>query len=411
VYDSCEYNEGYFDDKPLSSLRAVEIYAMVQLGIENKTVKLKDSFSFELGHDYSYSDIREEVIVNEKKVFTGTEQYDTNIALFDEDKDFVLAIDYTFASNSSQGSVIAQCFQNDGVHGFRIWNNNNPKLSWGTSSTAVAGFNKREMVVLRHIKGENGLHVYSANLNGDEPLYVELSKSRTTKTDATLVFGSGKADDGLFENHANGTVYWSKIWYADLGDKACKDIAMWTHEKLEVEMCGFKRYYLSDGTQKRTSMTFLAKNLLSTDKALGTTSSNAGGWANTKLNRFLNTRLYNAVPIAYKQLIKQARINSSVGEQSMDISTSDCYIHIPSAYELDPSMTTEPYIYEGTPIPYFTTNESRICTYDGGNSHSYWLRSPNIAYSTYFYRVEDTGILSGYYYSYNEDGVRIMFSI
>ena len=411
VYDSCEYNEGYFDDKPLSSLRAVEIYAMVQLGIENKTVKLKDSFSFELGHDYSYSDIREEVIVNEKKVFTGTEQYDTNIALFDEDKDFVLAIDYTFASNSSQGSVIAQCFQNDGVHGFRIWNNNNPKLSWGTSSTAVAGFNKREMVVIRHIKGENGLHVYSANLNGDEPLYVELSKSRTTKTDATLVFGSGKADDGLFENHANGTVYWSKIWYADLGDKACKDIAMWTHEKLEVEMCGFKRYYLSDGTQKRTAMTFLAKNLLSVDKALGTTSSNAGGWANTKLNRFLNTRLYNAVPIAYKQLIKQARINSSVGEQSMDISTSDCYIHIPSVYELDPSMTTEPYIYEGTPIPYFTTNESRICTYDGGNSHSYWLRSPNIAYSTYFYRVEDTGILSGYYYSYNEDGVRIMFSI
>ena len=61
----------------------------------------------------------------------------------------------------------------------------------GTSSTTVAGFNKREMVVLRHIKGENGLHVYSANLNGDEPLYVELSKSRTTKTDATLVFGSG----------------------------------------------------------------------------------------------------------------------------------------------------------------------------------------------------------------------------
>lgn len=411
VYDSCEYNEGYFDDRTLSSLRAVEIYAMVQLGIENKTVKLKDSFSFELGHDYSYSDIREEVIVSEKKVFTGTEQYDTNIALFDEDKDFVLAIDYTFASNSPQGSVIAQCFQNDGVHGFRIWNNNNPKLSWGTSSTAVAGFNKREMVVIRHIKGENGLHVYSANLNGDEPLYVELSKSRTTKTDSTLVFGSGKADDGLYENHANGTVYWSKMWYADLGDQACKDIAMWTHEKLDVEMCGFKRYYLSDGTQKRTSMTFIAKHLLSTNKALGTTSVNIGGWAASKLNKFLNTRLYNAIPIEYKQLIKQSRINSSVGEQSMEISTSDCYLYIPSAYEVDPSMTTEPYIYEGTPISYFTTNESRICTYNGGNSHSYWLRSPNVAYSTYFYRVEDTGILSGYYYSYNEDAVRIMFSI
>ena len=115
---------------------------------------------------------------------------------------------------------------------------------------------------------------------------------------------------------------------------------------------------------------FLAKHLLSVNKALGTDSSNAGGWATAKLNQFLNNRLYNAIPIAYKQLIKQARINSSVGNQSMDISTSDCYIHIPSVYELDPSMTTEPYIYEGTPITYFTTNESRICTYDGGNSHS-----------------------------------------
>ena len=411
VYDSCEYNEGYFEGKPLSSLRPVELYAMVQLGIEADNVKLKDSFSFELGHDYSYSDIREQVIINETKVFTGTEQYDTEIALFDEDKDFVLAIDYTFGTNSPQGAVIAQCFQNDGVHGFRIWNNNNPKLSWGTSSASVASFDKREMVVIRHLKGENGLHVYSANLSGDEPVYVELEKSRSTQTNATLVFGSGKADDGLYENHANGAVHWSKIWYADLGDKACKDIAAWTHEKIEMEMCGFKRYYLSDGTQKRTSMTFLAKHLLSVNKALGTDSSNAGGWATAKLNQFLNNRLYNAIPIAYKQLIKQARINSSVGEQSMDISTSDCYIHIPSVYELDPSMTTEPYIYEGTPITYFTTNESRICTYDGGNSHSYWLRSPNVAYSTYFYRVEDTGILSGYYYSYNEDGVRIMFSI
>ena len=131
VYDSCEYNEGYFEGKPLSSLRPVELYAMVQLGIEADNVKLKDSFSFELGHDYSYSDIREQVIINETKVFTGSEQYDTEIALFDEDKDFVLAIDYTFGTNSPQGAVIAQCFQNDGVHGFRIWNNNNPKLSWG----------------------------------------------------------------------------------------------------------------------------------------------------------------------------------------------------------------------------------------------------------------------------------------
>lgn len=67
VFDSCEYNEGYFDDKPLSKLRPVEMYALTKLGIEEDVVKLKDSFSFELGHDYSYDDISEKVIISEKK--------------------------------------------------------------------------------------------------------------------------------------------------------------------------------------------------------------------------------------------------------------------------------------------------------------------------------------------------------
>lgn len=411
VYDSCEYNVGYFDGKPLSTLRPVEIYAMTKVGVETDKVKLKDSFSFNLGHDYSYSDIQEQVIINEKKVFNGNEYYDSGITLFDKDRDFILAIDYKFETTTPQGSIIAQCFQNDGVQGFRIWNNNAPKFSWGTSSTAVSGLGKREMVIVRHIKGENGVHVYSANLSGDKPIYVELTKTRDTQTNATLVFGSGKADDGSFENHAVGTVYWSKIWFADLGDKICKELSSWTHEAIDMEMCGFKRYYLSDGSNKRTSMSFLAKHLLSVDKAIGVGSSNEGGWATTSLNTFLNTRLYEAFPVEYRQLLKQVRISSSIGNQSNDISTSDCYIHIPSAYEVDPTMTSEPYIYEGTPITYLTTNESRICSYDGGNSHPYWLRSPNISYSTYYYRVENTGTLSGYYYPYNEDGIRIMFSV
>lgn len=411
VYDSCEYNIGYFDGKPFSTLRPVEIYAMTKTGVESECVKLKDTLSFELGQDYSYNDIEEKVIISEKKNFSGNEYFDSGIPLFEIDRDFVLAIDYKLSTNTPQGSIIAQCFQNDGVNGFRIWNNTSPKFSWGTSSTNVAGLEKREMVVMRHIKGETGVHVYSSNLAGESSIYTELTKSRVTETDATLVFGSGKADDGTYENYAVGSVYWSKIWYADLGDKTCKDLVSWTHETMEVEMCGFKRYYLSDDSKRRTSMTFLAKHLLSIDRSLGTDSSNSGGWAGSKLNTFLNTRLYGAIPIAYRQLLKQTKISSSIGGQSTEVSSSDCYIHIPSVYEVDPSMTNEPYIYEGTPIKYMTTNESRICGYNGGNSHSYWLRSPNIQYSTYFYRVEDTGMLSGYYYSYNEDGVRVMFSV
>ena len=74
-------------------------------------------------------------------------------------------------------------------------------------------------------------------------------------------------------------------------------------------------------------------------------------------------------------------------------------------------MNTEPYVYEGSPITYLTTNDSRICRFADGKANSYWTRSPNYQYTGYYYRVEENGMLSGYYYSYNDDGIRLMFSI
>lgn len=411
VYDTCEYNLGYFDGKDLSTLRPVEIYVMLKLGIEAEHVELKDSITFELGHDYSFEDIEEQVLINEKTEFTGSNYVDTGVSIFDEDRDFVLAVDYKFVADNTTNSTLAQCYQANGANGFRLWYNNEPKLAWGTSSLSPSAVNKREMLVIRHIKGEHGLHVYISNLAEIEVSYSELAKTKATSTDASLVFGCAKADDGVYENYARGTVYWSKIWYADLGDEACRNLAAWTHETRTLEMCGFKRYYFSDNSSRRCSMTFLDSHLLSRDMILNDSSTNAGGWASCKLNSYLNTRLYKAIPVQWRQLLKQVQISSSVGNKSTELSTSDCYITIPAVIEAEPSMTSEPYVYEGSSIPYLTTNQSRICTYDDGTAGSYWLRSPNVSYSSYYYRVDDGGGLYGYYYAYHEGGIRIMFSI
>lgn len=411
VYDTCEYSLGYFDGRDLNTLRPVEIYAMIKIGIEADHVEIKDSISFELGNDYSYDDIEEQVLISEKTEFTGNNYVDTGVSIFDEDRGFVLALDYKFTDNNTTNATLAQCFQSNGVNGFRLWYNNEPKLAWGTSSLSPSAVNKREMLIIRHIKGENGLHVYTSNLAGTDISYSELSKTKSTSTNATIVFGCAKADDGAYENYAKGTVYWSKIWYADLGDEACRNLAAWTHETRTLEMCGFKRYYLSDNSSKRCSMTFLDSHLLSRNMILNDSSLNSGGWVSCKLNTYLNARLYNAIPIQWKQLLKQVQIASSVGDKSTEVSTSDCYIAIPAAIEVEPSMSSEPYIYEGTSIPYLTTNQSRVCTYDDGTSGSYWLRSPNVSYSSYYYRVDDGGGLYGYHYAYDEGGVRIMFSI
>ena len=41
LYDTCEYSDGYYDDKNLSDLSEVELYAMMKMNLENK-LSVKD---------------------------------------------------------------------------------------------------------------------------------------------------------------------------------------------------------------------------------------------------------------------------------------------------------------------------------------------------------------------------------
>lgn len=411
VYDVCEYTSGYFDGKEIKNLRPVEIYAMIKVGVESSVVEDKDDITIQLGNDFSYSDIKEKVLIEQPTTFAGKTYIDTDIKLFDEDRDFVLAIDYKFASDITANAVIAQCFASNGTNGFRIWNSSGSKIAWGTSSTDGVSLGTRDMVVIRHIKGDNGLYVYSSNVYGSELKYVVIPRTRTTATDATLVFGCAKADDGAYENYASGTVYWSKIWYADLGDSACRKLAAWTHESMTFEACGFKRFYLSDNSNKRCSLVFLQKSTIGPKMALSGAMSNEGGWPATTLTTYLDSRLLNALPIGWQQLIKQVKVSSSAGKRSKEIVTANNYFFIPSIAELVPSMTDEPYIYEGSPISYMTDNTSRLCTDPDGNETDYWTRSPFIGYDTYFYLITEEGEPYSWYYPSEQHGVRTMFCI
>lgn len=411
LYDSFEYTDGYFTDKQLSTLRPVELYGMCKLGIESNYVSIKDALTIQLGNDYSYEDVEEKVLIKSKTEFTGKNYIDTNVKLFEEDRDFVLAIDYKFSSNSKNNNVLAQCFKADGMNGFRLWYNEGTKTAWGTSATAAGTVENREMLIIRHKKGDNNLYVYNSNLTGNDMTIVELNKSRSTITDSTLVFGCAKADDGAYENYGIGTIYWAKLWYFDLGEEACKSLAAWTHDDLKLEVSGFKKYYLSDGSGKRSSITFLASQLLSVNKAIGSGTTNTGGWKAATLGTFLDTRLLSAIPTQWKQLIKQVKVNSSLGNKSTEVASTNNYIYIPCAIELNPTMTEEPYCYEGSGIEYFTTNASRICCGEDGIAYEYLTRSPNVSYTDYYFHVQNTGSLYGFFYPYTQAKLRIMFSI
>ena len=416
IFDRFEYTESSFSGKELADLSPVEIYAMNKLGLAESIITDKDPYTIVIGNDIDYDDIESKLLISEKTYFGGSNYVDTGIQLLDEDRDFVLAIDYEFLSGNKANAVLAQCFQANGANGFKLWYSNSTdftgaKFTWGTTSDNVISINNREIIVIRHKKGDNNLTIYKSNLDGEEVLTVNLTRTKSTIGTSTLVFGCARADDGIYENYAIGNINWAKLWYADLGADVCKSLAMWTHESITLEACGFRKYYLTENTSKRCSFSLLASHLLGKTKKWNPSNTNAGGWANSALNKSLNTRLYNAMPTQIKSLLKQVIVYSSVGNQSSELSSSDCYITIPALVEVDPTRTSEPYNSEGTSISYMNTNSSRKRAFDGGDYGEYWLRSPNVDYANYIWRVDTNGQTQGIDNASTKHGVLIEISL
>ena len=414
VFDTCEYTSAYFDDKELHDLTPVELYACMKLELETSLFEVKDYIELPFGMDYSYDDIEEHEAVSATTAFDGSNKIDTGIKIMEIDRAFTVAIDFEFASENTTGGVLAQCYQSDGSNGFRLWYNNGPRFSWGTDSLTPSSNTNREMLILRHPAGSNQVYIYLSNLNGTTVTTQTLTSTRNPVIESTLVFGCAKADDGLYENYAKGSVHWCKVWYADLGENVCKDLASWVHETIPMELAKFKGYYLSDVASKRAAMTFLGANVLSVRKVFSNQSTNAGGWADSTLATWMNTRLLNAVDAQWRSLIKPVKVTSSIGGRSTETSQSNCYFFAPSIYEMDSSMATDPYINEtNAPISYLINDTTRIRTRVSDPEHpsDYWTRSPNVSFTNYIYTINTEGSNYGFSYPSYESGILPMFSI
>ncbi len=411
VYDEFTYTDGCFDSMDTSTMTPVQLYAMVKVGKEADVVEIKDTITIGMGNDYSYDDIEDNLPISEEIVFMGTNHMDSGIRLLETDSNWTIAIDYKFDEGNKSGSVLAQCYQGDGSNGFKLGFSTYPRITWGTSSLELAQVGKRDMLVIRHVKGESRVHIYRGNLPSDIVDYSTLSSNRSPVANSSLVFGCAKADDGTYENYGKGSIYWCKVWHADLGDDACKTLAMWTHEKIILEAYGFKKYYLSDNSGQRSAVSFIATHLLANNMMLGNSSNNAGGWATSSLNLFLNNRFYNSLPYDWRKVIRQVKVPSTIGNKSHETSTSNCFVAIPSVSELDASMNYEPYDAEGSPIPFILSEADRMRKHANGVADEYFTRSPNIEYTTYFMYITKDGRSNGFAYAYSERGVLLELSI
>lgn len=394
-------------DKALSEMTPTELYALIKTGKlspsgeNNDVITSGDEFDLVMGHDLDFDNVEstEFIALGDTKTFDGTSGsiINTGVNLFDEDKSFVLAIDFSF-SDTTTGATLASCYQNN--MGFKLtYTGSGAAVKYGsTNSTAVASQLDREMVVIRHIKGDTNLYVYGSN-KMKSMVVSKVTRTLSSIQDAPLAFGCTMESDGYKDEYAKGKIYWAKLWMSDLGETNCKKLAAWTRETLTMQAAGTSEnaFRLFTGTDdgRYCNCAFLMKNLLDKTHVMNTSNVNSGGWKECNMRAWLTSRVPNGLPAQWQLILKKVDVRSSTGNMTTtDFSTSSDYVWIPSAKEVNFSATTAPYSGESDgKINFFTDNNSRIKYLNNGAGavYSWWLRSPGAGYTTDFYIVHATG--------------------
>ena len=269
------------------------------------------------------------------------------------------------------------CYKETGAEGFRLRYNGNPNIQWGDAAQ-VFGYQKmRDIVVIRHRKGDDKLYVYASNASGASSNFstsiyaTQLTRSRSTVTDATIVLGGVKFGDGTYGDSGSGFIHWCKVWFDDLGDVNCRKLASWYHETIRMEYCGTSRYKLAGDTALRSNASFICNHLLEgRGQQMETSNINTNGWGYTDLadsandksslmRTFCNTRLYDAIPDVWKAMIKKVKVYASAGNRSTSVVYSEDYIYIPATVEMNNS-TDATLAQEGTYIAWYTSDNARV---------------------------------------------------
>ena len=441
----------------------LEIYAMLQL---NKTGALKlndgdsdnndddiigigDEVTIEFGGDVDYKDIDSHEFVSRSTplVLDGSTCLDTSTAdehkayskLMDYDKDFVLAVEYYVANDSASNAVLMQCFNPQQANGIKIDTSSGVLVNYyGSSQGNITSTASRELLVLRHKKGSKVLHVYSANTSSVNPGYYALTNSKTSVDSVTsaLVFGCAKNDANTsnpYSAYLTGTIYWAKVWMADLGDTECKKLASWTHNSMTFSVAKYGAYYSKSGAT--TSFTLIANNLLPKNKVMGNTQ-----YPKSTLNTYLNARVFSAFPVQWQAIMQQTQIASWYGPEKVTLehgtvqyqpsdtyTTMYPYIFIPCLYDINAS-SNDYFNKEGgedstirKTIPFISTAASMVKYYADRTTTpgNWWLRTisydnPDMMYSIIWSESSSgsvTAVTNGYTSASENYAILIMWSI
>lgn len=386
----------------LSQMTVGEINAVVQTNQVDDYFDPADTVDIVLGHDFNFSNVESDVLIgegsilnlNDKVWFDGNTAYDTGIRLLDENApSFTLAVEYRVIAPANESSTVFSCYKEEGAEGFYVYraagsNNADAPLSgigatnaasvlaWGDQSVRFGDTRLKDIVVLRHKQGSpvlnvyanNGVPDYAARIYTDEMFFSGVTRARETSTDNTLVLGARKnqANNSSYIDYLKGIIYWCKIWYDDIGDANARQLAAWPHELLRMNFIDKGRYELADNSGNTTSMSFIANNLLaerSARYAMHEGNGNAASLPNTKraypyclIRQFLNTRLWNAMPIVWRSLIKQVKLPCAAPGNEQNLIYCNDNLYLPAAVEIHRNGVSDHMLAdEGKSISFFYT--------------------------------------------------------
>lgn len=182
--------------------------------------------------------------------------------------------------------------------------------------------------------------------------------------------------------------------YFGVGEE--KTIELTTGEKVTLVILGFNHDDLTGGG--KAGMTIGMKNLLATRYAMNSSSTNAGGWDQSKMRTETMQTLLAQLPSDLRNSIKQVNKKATAGNASTTITTSSDKLFLFSEVEID-GTTTAGYADEGEQYEYWKTVKDGTVAADrikylsngGGSANAWWLRSPYVTSSTAFRCIISTG--------------------
>ena len=197
--------------------------------------------------------------------------------------------------------------------------------------------------------------------------------------------------------------------YFSIGDTI--DIQLSGIGTMTLEIADFDHDYLSGSTSaSKAGISFITKNLLYSTYQMNTTSTNVGGFPDSKLYETLSTTIWNAIPAEWRNVIKTIYKWYGTGNATTNGKWFGSKIWVPLEYEMFGTTTHSPSTEHSTgnarKYPIFTDNNSRIKKMNNGTGSAqwYWEASPHASDTTGFCLVLSDGSASadftGAYYAF-----------